>query len=584
MRSPKAASLNHQLIIGTAMIVGFSLLLSVSIVASYFAAYRRADANLSALRVYRQVLIAANILSAERGPMNAVLGEEPSADSPLRRKLAEFRARSDAALDSLAPRDPIANEELARVVPPDAVANVRIRLAAARAAADALANLPRSERPFDRIRGVINGMFDVIDTMQPVVTGAINTVVAGDDSLAGMVLLAQMFSDMREYAGRVGSYVIPAVASHETLDHATIVNFREANGRLREIWHLAEWRAGFYSADPQLAAARNDINARYFGFGLPMINAVLEQGRYTGDFGVTTAELTERYVATMEPIERMRMAFLDLTIERPVEMRATALQWLIYVSCVTGLIVLANGLIIFYARRLVFRPLMAAADQIVALSEGREIDTTAKPAHGRELCSLFEAVGELQVRLRERVRHTERLRVDAETDELTGLANRRRVDRIGSSETAVEGLPDVVGVIMIDLDHFKQINDRYGHPSGDEVLRRVADVIRAHAEPGDVCGRYGGEEFTIALASGPGQHVAARAEAIRRAIEAMRIAIEDGRQFGITASFGVCGGHRGAETLPRIIAAADRALYRAKSLGRNRVCVSEQAVAVSAVA
>lgn len=584
MRSSKAARLNSQLIIGTAMIVAFSLLLSISIVASYYAAYRRADANLTALRVYREVLVAANILSAERGPMNAVLGDEPSADSALRRKLADFRARSDAALERLAPSDPVAAAEIAKFVPPDAVANVRIRLASARAAADALSNLPRAQREFERIRGVIDGMFDVIDTMQPLITGVINRVVAGDDSLAGMVLLAQMFSDMREYAGRVGSYVIPAVASHETLDHTTIVHFREANGRLREIWHLAEWRAGFYSADPKLTAARNDVNTRFFGFGLPMINEVAEQGRYTGDFGITTAELTERYVATFEPIERMRIAFLDLTIERPIEMRANALQWLIYVSCVTGLIVLANGLIIYYVRRRVFRPLMAAANQIIALSEGRQIDTSAGMAHGRELRSLFDAVGELQVRLLERVQYTERLRIDAETDELTGLANRRLIDRIGTGEADFEGLPDEVGVIMIDLDHFKQINDRYGHPVGDAVLRQVAYVIRAHATPGDMCGRYGGEEFVITLASGAGRLVAARAEAIRRTIEAMRITLEDGRQFGVTASFGVCYGRRGAGTWPQIIAAADRALYRAKSLGRNRVCVSEQAITVSAVA
>ncbi len=581
----KSNSLTHKLLIGTTMMVGFTLLLSISIIASFYETYRRSEENLAALTWYRQVLVAANVLSAERGPSNAVLGEEPSTDSPSRKRLAEFRLRSDAALDALIPADPVAAKAIAPMVSPDAVRNVRIRLTVARAAVDALAAKPLHERSLEDIRGVIDRMFAVVDQLQPIITSSIDHIVANDDSLSGVVLMAQLFSDMREFAGRIGSYVMPAVAAHQPMDLTSLARFREANGRVHELWHLARWRAGFYNNDPELVAAGNEIGTRYLGFGLPMINAVIERGRSSGEFGISTADLTDRYVATMQPIERVRIAFLNQTIERPKEMRATALKWLIYVSVVAGLIIVVNVGIVLYIRRMVFRPLFAAADEIVALSEGRETDMPSGAAwHGTELGGLFTALGELRVRLRERVQYTERLRVYAETDGLTTLANRRLLDRIGSGDAEFADMATDVGIIMLDIDHFKQINDRYGHPAGDEVLRSVADILRAHSRADDVAARYGGEEFVLCLAGATRRVVADRAETIRRAIEAMRITIDGGRQFGVTASFGISTGERGPESWAAAIGAADRALYEAKSLGRNRVCEAEPLRGAPAVA
>lgn len=576
MKIGKTRSLTHKLFICTVVMVSFTLLLSISIIASFYGSYRRSEANVTFLTWYRQVLVTANVLSAERGPSNAVLGEDPSVDSPSRKRLAEFRRKSDEALNALVPANPVEAAALAPMVAPDSVAAVRIRLNVARAAVDALASKPRADRKLEDIRAVIDEMFTVVDHMQPIVTASIDHIVANDDSLSGVVLMAQLFSDMREYAGRIGSYVMPAVAAHQPMDLTSVARFREANGRMHELWHLARWRAGFYNRDPGLVAAGKEINSRYFGFGLPMINTVIERGRYSGDFGVSTAELTDRYVATMQPIERMRMAFLDQTIERPQEMRATTLKWLVYVCVVAGLIIVANIAIIFYIRRMVFRPLIAVADEIVALSEGREAAMPLDAArHGSELGALFRALGELRLRLRERVQYTERLRVAAETDGLTGLANRRLLDRIGTGGGDFADMPGDVGIIMLDIDHFKRINDHFGHPAGDDVLRGVADILRAHSRADDVAARYGGEEFMLCLTGASKRVVSERAETIRRAIEAMRIAVDGGEEFSVTASFGISIGMRGTQTWADVISAADRALYEAKSLGRNRVCEAD---------
>ena len=159
-------------------------------------------------------------------------------------------------------------------------------------------------------------------------------------------------------------------------------------------------------------------------------------------------------------------------------------------------------------------------------------------------------------------------------DPLTGVANRRRFTEDLSTECqrAVRDRSPV-SLIMIDIDHFKEYNDRWGHPRGDECLRQIAAAIDSQIHrPGDLLARYGGEEFVVLLpATGPAGALA-RAESIRRAVEAMGLKHPQGGV--VTISLGVAtAGPR--DTAPvnqeALLAAADRALYRAKNAGRNRV-------------
>ncbi len=157
----------------------------------------------------------------------------------------------------------------------------------------------------------------------------------------------------------------------------------------------------------------------------------------------------------------------------------------------------------------------------------------------------------------------------ATTDALTGLPNRRYfeeyVDLLGKGRRA----DDAVGVLMVDVDHFKQLNDRHGHATGDVVLRAIARTIAAAVRDMDVPARYGGEEFVVLLRN-PSRAVALEVgERIRAAVERL-----DLRAVGVervTVSVGVTVGEGGADRVPELVDAADRALYRAKRFGRNRV-------------
>jgi diguanylate cyclase (GGDEF)-like protein len=152
-------------------------------------------------------------------------------------------------------------------------------------------------------------------------------------------------------------------------------------------------------------------------------------------------------------------------------------------------------------------------------------------------------------------------RESAQTDGLTGLANRRAFDE----HLAVDAARPPVALIMIDLDHFKRLNDTYGHQAGDGVLRMVAGILRQEAPPGALAARYGGEELALILPGADGATGYNVAERIRAAIATA------GGPVPVTASLGVAAGPPDGGSPAELLAAADAALYQAKRDGRDRV-------------
>ena len=164
------------------------------------------------------------------------------------------------------------------------------------------------------------------------------------------------------------------------------------------------------------------------------------------------------------------------------------------------------------------------------------------------------------------------LRRTAERDALTGGFNRRTLDQLTARELKAAGQHAPLGVLFIDIDWFKRINDTHGHPCGDECLRKVASTVRAELRPHDVFGRYGGEEFLVLL---PGQDAASArmvGERLRQAVEAATVEWQ-GETLGFTISIGMAALREGDDP-DKLLARADKALYRAKREGRNRVCAA----------
>jgi diguanylate cyclase (GGDEF)-like protein len=158
----------------------------------------------------------------------------------------------------------------------------------------------------------------------------------------------------------------------------------------------------------------------------------------------------------------------------------------------------------------------------------------------------------------------------ATVDGLTGLYNRNHF--FGEAERRLRVGRRQISAIMMDIDHFKRINDRYGHPVGDEVIRAVARRLRESVGVDDVLGRYGGEEFAVVTlpVAMPAAELAGR---LHRAVSGLPVPTDAG-VLPVTISVGVAGPDGGEQDLRQLMARADAALYQAKQAGRNRVCVA----------
>ncbi|RUX27522.1 diguanylate cyclase [Mesorhizobium sp. M2A.F.Ca.ET.042.01.1.1] len=170
------------------------------------------------------------------------------------------------------------------------------------------------------------------------------------------------------------------------------------------------------------------------------------------------------------------------------------------------------------------------------------------------------------------LRLRETLRQQSIRDPNTGLYNRRYLEETSSRELRrLERSGQPMAVIMLDVDHFKQFNDTFGHEAGDLVLKQVASTLLDHARESDVVSRYGGEEFAVMMPGTSLVDAAERAEALRKAVKQLHLA-HRGRTLGtITASFGVSAFPELGSSWAEIVNAADRSLYQAKADGRDRV-------------
>ena len=216
--------------------------------------------------------------------------------------------------------------------------------------------------------------------------------------------------------------------------------------------------------------------------------------------------------------------------------------------------------------------------QQVRLLEGGACDTISKPFHPSELVArlrLHLKLKRLQDELREKNTMLARL---STTDPVTGLRTRRYATEVLNIEwIRSRRYQTPLSVMMADLDHFKHVNDKYGHPAGDAVLRGVSEILRQTLRAVDVSGRYGGEEILVILPQTEMEGASQMADRWRQAIEAASFRAPDGRSVGVTVSIGVASFDQTHATAEELVAAADEALYRAKNSGRNRVEVARLA-------
>ena len=224
------------------------------------------------------------------------------------------------------------------------------------------------------------------------------------------------------------------------------------------------------------------------------------------------------------------------------------------------------------------RPLMLLKHAADKVSQGDldcrvEIDT--KDEIGELATSFNRMVADMKRSTEQLHEANRKLHEGSITDRLTGLNNYGHfMDELRKEEARARRGNSNFGVILFDLDHFKKVNDTYGHEKGNVLLRAVADILKANVRQSDTVARYGGEEFTVLM---PDSNGAERemAERIRKKIESTEFTGIADNPLRITISGGVCTYPRDAQGVNDLLDKADKGLYAAKTGGRNKTCYCE---------
>lgn len=325
----------------------------------------------------------------------------------------------------------------------------------------------------------------------------------------------------------------------------------------------------------------------------PMVNAtvgekypnprVVEALSIPGNTLFTTTDLAREsrmYAAENAGINPDGVAPLRVIVSTPSQkIFAEADQNLLRTTLgILGITILLVVIAWFGAETLVLRRVRTLLDVADRIRTG---DLSARSGFGEgneELTRLGSALDamaqELQIRDRQLQAALHRLNEQAATDQLTGLPNRRYLWEALSAELMrARRKQTPLAVILLDIDHFKQFNDRWGHEAGDLVLKNVSYAIRTVVRGSDIVARHGGEEFVIVLPEADAEIALARAEGVRLEIAGLKLTY-DGESLGtVTASFGVAVSRKLIETAEGLVRIADHAMYEAKQGGRNRVVI-----------
>lgn len=558
-----------------------ALALGADLVWNSYQRFASNEASLVNLRLFHGVLQAASRISAERGPANSAM-TEPTGSEPFTAQLQQSRAAVDAVLDDLRVQmldlqAPIATPALADLE------IVRGALAQARARVDAVVAVP-SERDPVQLQGAIEAMFGVVDTTQALVEELAGRTTAADPAMAPAVIVATLVTELRDVAGRLGSqYIVPLQTEAAPSAHR-LAEITRLRARIQQLRSVVAANLKTCLDDPGVAAAWDAVNTRYFGEAFQLLDSLRLGEPDAVPYAMSPAEFTRTLVPSMSTLQTLRDAVLDVTLARAANARDQARRIMAISALATSLLILTMVSIIVGMQRFLFQPLLYIRDQIMALALGTPGDVPMPAANGQEIREVLLALRLLResqrARLaveRERDELNLRLKTLADTDPLTGLLNRRALDDAIRSETErFSGFDGAMGLILLDLDHFKMVNDVHGHPAGDAVLRETARRIGQCVRRSDMVARFGGEEFAIVVAQPSLGLMEAIAEKVRAAMADGAITIDETTAITVTASLGVALGRAGEEGWAQTLASADQALYRAKDEGRNRVVVARR--------
>ncbi|MGL4724850.1 MAG: GGDEF domain-containing protein [Scandinavium sp.] len=416
----------------------------------------------------------------------------------------------------------------------------------------------------------INAMVAATDFYHEAVFRHTSEFLLLEPSALGPILRAQALGELRDATGRLGSQLLIPLATQTPIPLHNIEAISRGMERINVLWwllHTEGDEAGYLAGFTQLLG---NTRQQFEEQGISLINTLQAESEQGQAYSVDAENFAVRYHASLNTFDELLDTYLVGVKKHYVESeKQAALHLLMVIIILIALCLLTTGLI-YYVRSRVLQPILRLNQIATGIIAGDHQDTLMDDSTAEEVQELFSSLGTLGNQLREQTRLSKKLKRQSEEDPLTHLSNRRAFDAMAGKLLQQANRDFPAWLIMMDVDHFKAINDTWGHPTGDKVLVQLAATLKKFSRPGDVMGRLGGEEFAVMFRTPGHEDVTGYTTRIQNEIRRLRFEGPKGEPFTITASFGVASGWK--RDLSEVLAEADAALYQAKNSGRDRIC------------
>ena len=435
---------------------------------------------------------------------------------------------------------------------------------------DAYAALPREQRNAETMDQAILKMFNAWDRSHDVLKDVIAVSEGKDTAVSNFYVQILLLADLRDQAGRAASNVMAHVAFKQPIPETNLARSLQTRKQVMYLWELIDTLQPERDKTEEFKVLHQAVYNEFLAKGLLIVERLMNESIYHRPYYLTGTQLTEAIVDKFSTVVELQNYLLKYSVEKAIIEKHKAQNILLTTVGISLISIFAALFTMIYARKRVFSPLIQAREILFDLSHSsirpNPMDTKDQPAN---MYSLFTAIQQLKQTLQQRDALEFRLKNIAHLDSLTGVANRYALNEyIKLLENQPTQFSETC-LMVIDIDHFKQVNDVYGHLMGDQVIQFVAEKLKENIRTSDLLVRYGGDEFIVLIENVGMERALKIAEKIRSEIyEAKSVDNVRCPDLKVSISIGVA---IGATSWMALLEKADRALFQAKEQGKNKV-------------
>lgn len=548
------------------IIIALSLLfLSVPLIVSSYQSYQKADRALTEISALRAVADLANKISRERAPANKVMSSSADELEENIKELQAYRKEVDLQIEQTSAILAAAGFSVQAQA---LSSHVKGALAQGRHAVDVYSALPRSERSARQLDQAIQQMFKAWDSCKGIIENVLVHSEAKGTSVSDYYTLILILADLRDQAGRTASNIMAAVTFNEKIPEDNLARSLQTQHQAHYLWALVNTIQPEQDKTPEYLALHQQVKAQFLDQGIPIITRLMNESIHNQTYSLTGTQLTEAMVDKFLTVVNLQSYILDYSVTVAQTQKKQAQQKLILTLLVALICLVAVSFTMIYARNHVFIPLLKARNTILRLAQHHVIESKQTPLSTKPI-TLLDALKELKQVLQQRDALEFQLRNIANTDNLTGVSNRLALEEY---IRYLENKPNQfkhTGLIIIDIDDFKHVNDTFGHIVGDEVIKLIAEKLQLNVRASDLIVRYGGDEFLVLIEHINFPEAWAIANKILQEIGRSELYIAELNQnIRVSVSAGVVVG--GASWMS-LLEKADKSLFQAKANGKNAV-------------